>query len=281
MNTTLLNNKCKLVNIVWIDRCIKLAIIFNIIKYYKKLLYKNIIIDNREYRKFSKIMFPELTFKKFNKLKINNNKNFYFNIKQTLIKKDIFIDYINNYISNIPTKKMYYIPWYDINDPIITFKYSKKNKLNYSDENDKIINFSKCLRGSNNKLWDSNMEYFILNNYKINKSISNINIIYDIFNNLLKQNYLNYYEKKIFIPIESSKKCDKVECPKLYYSDETNNKIDELNKINTQMIKNITNKYEEKIKYLNIDKNDSLDELIKLIKQYIDINSDTLLTQLN
>lgn len=46
--------------------------------------------------------------------------------------------------------------------------------------------------------------------------------------------------------------------PKVYYFEP----IISNNKINTQIIKDITNKYEEKIKYLNIDKNESINVLL-------------------
>ena len=234
-----MNNDYKIVNIAWIDRCIKLAIIKNIITYYKKLVNKKIIIDNKEYRYFSRKMFPELIFKKFNKFKINNKDNFYINIKHILIKKHIIIDYINNYTKYIPTTNIYYIPWYDINDPIITFKYSKHHKLNYVNEFNKIINFSKFLRYNNNILWDYIIEYNILNDYKKNKSISNINIVYFNFNKLLKYNYFNNYNKIIYIPLECS------------------------NNNNTNYINNIINNYKNKIHILETD----LDKLIDLINQ--------------
>ena len=57
-------NNCKLINIVWIDRSIKLAIIFNILLYYKKLKNKKIIIENIDYRHYCRKMFPELIFRK-------------------------------------------------------------------------------------------------------------------------------------------------------------------------------------------------------------------------
>jgi hypothetical protein len=186
----LFNNKCKLINIVWIDRCIKLAIIFNILLYYEQLLNKIIIIDNCEYRYFIRHMFPELKFIKFNKNNnIYNKKYFYINIKNILINKDIIIDYISNYPINIPTDKIYCIPWFDVNDPIITFIYNKNNNLEYLVEYNTIFNFSHCIRSNK---WDIKIEYMILNYYRYIKSINNIQLVYNKFNYYIKKNYNNY-----------------------------------------------------------------------------------------
>lgn len=186
----------KLINIIWPDRGIKLAIIYNILKYYNKIKNKNIIINNKDYRVFAKIMFPELIIIKF-KNNIENKNNFYFNIREIIIKKNIFIDYLYNYTNdNIPTKKLNVIPWFDINDPIIYFRYSKKNFLNFNNECTKIIYFGNINRYINNKLWDNIIEYnilykYILYKYYIFKIKLNIKIIYTIFFSLLKK----YYKK--------------------------------------------------------------------------------------
>lgn len=192
----IINYNNKLINIVWIDRGIKNAIIFNILKYYNKIKNKNIIIENKDYRLFSKIMFPELIFKKFDLNNINNN-NFYFNIRKKLIKKDIFIDNIYNYIDKkIPTKKIYLVPWFDINDPLISFRYSKKKYLNSNKVLNKIILFGNYNRKLNNKLWDSTIEYnifyrYILYKYKEFNIVLDIKLFYNKFYSLLKQ----YYKK--------------------------------------------------------------------------------------
>ena len=201
----IINYNHKLINIVWNDRGIKIIIIYNILKYYNKIKNKNIIIDNKDYRIFSKIMFPELNFKKFNLNDTNYNNNFYFNIRRKLVKKDIFIDSIHNYIGKkIFTKNIYLIPWFDINDPIISFRYTKKKYLHFNKEYNKIIHLGNLYRNQGNELWDSIFEQKILNKYIIYKYknfklVENINLVYIKFFNLLNKYYLL---KKIPIIIE-------------------------------------------------------------------------------
>ena len=192
----IINYNYNLINIVWNDRGIKLMIIYNILKYYEKLINKKIIIENNDYRYFCKIMFPELKFKKFKIEKINKKNNFYFNIRKVLVKKDIFIDNIYNYEGKkIPGKKIYLIPWFDINDPIICFKYSNNKKKKFSLIYNKIILFGNYYRNyyENNLqlLWDNIIELQIINKYKDKYLIENINLIFIKFFSLLKKYYKN------------------------------------------------------------------------------------------
>ena len=120
-NILINTNECKLINIIWIERGIKLAIINNILKLYNKLKKKRIIIHNYEYRIFATTMFPNLKFKSFDKSDIDNPKNYYFNIKHELIKRDVYIDYIKKY-NYIYTDKINLIPWFDMNNPLILHK---------------------------------------------------------------------------------------------------------------------------------------------------------------
>jgi hypothetical protein len=177
-------------NIIWIERGIKTMLIYFIIKYYNIIKNKNIIIENKDYRRFCKNFFTELTFKKFNINNTDYDNNFYFNIRNKIIKRDIFIDDLNNYYNKyIPTKKIYLIPWFDINEPIICYKYRDNYKLNYYKEYNKIMYFGNFNRNINNKLWDLEYEYIILNKYKNYKSIKYIKYVYRLFFSLLKQYY--------------------------------------------------------------------------------------------
>ena len=196
---SIINYNYNLVNIVWIDRGIKIAIIYNLLKYYNKIKNKYIIIENKDYRYFSKKMFPELKFKKYKKNDIKFKKNFYFNIKNILIKKDIFIDSIYNYIDkNIPAKDIYVIPWFDINDPIISFRYTRQNKLIFTQEINKIIYLGNYNRIIYNKLWDNIIEYNIIEKYRIFKNIANINSVYYAFFSLLKNYYMHIDKPQIY-----------------------------------------------------------------------------------
>jgi hypothetical protein len=190
---SIINYNYNLINIVWNDRGIKLMIIYNILKYYNKLKNKNIIIENFDYRYFCKMMFSELKFKKFNKKNINDENNFYFNIRKILVKKNIFIDNIYNYVGKkIPGKKIYLIPWFDVNDPIISFRYTSGKKKNFSQVCNKIILFGNFYRTySENTLWDNIIELKIINKYKDKYLIENINLVYIKFFTLLKKYYIS------------------------------------------------------------------------------------------
>ena len=107
-------------NIIWIDRGILIIIIDYINKTYYKLLDKIIIINNKYYRQALKILFPNL---KFSKFLFHNNNNFYFNIFNIIYNKDIIIDYLHNYNKYIPTYKICFVPWNNLNNNFILFKY--------------------------------------------------------------------------------------------------------------------------------------------------------------
>jgi hypothetical protein len=193
------NNFCVLVNIVWIDRGIKLAIFYNIIKYYDIILNKIIIIDNKNYRKFAQNLFPNLHFSQYTNHKRNN---FYFNIRQIIRKQDIFIDYLNNYEKYINTNKIILVPWYDMNDPLITFIYNKNLKIKIKNYINFITNFSKCRRGNyfDNDIWDIVMEKIVFKNYIKFYHDKNIVNMYQKFNLLIKRE-ISINNKLIEYPI--------------------------------------------------------------------------------
>ena len=90
------SQNCKLVNIVWIERGILLCLMYYIIKHYKTIFVKNLIVEPVQYRRFLRLIFPKLIIKKYNEHD-NNRDNFYFNIRRLLKKQDVFIDYIRNH----------------------------------------------------------------------------------------------------------------------------------------------------------------------------------------
>ena len=120
-------DNCNLVNTIWIDKGIVIILIYYIMKYYNKLKKKIIIIKNYKYINICKILFTKLNFMTY---KIHDSNNFYFNIRHIIYNQDIIIDYINNYDNFINTNKINLIPWYDMNDPLITYKYSYNKKKN-------------------------------------------------------------------------------------------------------------------------------------------------------
>ena len=153
---------CKLVNIVWVERGILLMIIYIIMKKYDYLRDKKIIINDKKLRDFLKVVFPHL---KFNNGDSNSKRNFYFNIRNSSEKQDIVIDYLSNYDKYINTKKIWLIPYYDMNDPLILYYYQSHKKLDAKNQKKIINQFSGCERGNyrnTNYAWDMIFENSII-----------------------------------------------------------------------------------------------------------------------
>ena len=192
-----MNNNCKLINIVWIDRGIILTLVHYIVKFYDKLLDKTVIVNSSNYRKILKILFPKIKFKKFKK---DRKDNFYFNIRNIIKKQDIIIDYLSNYNNDIHTKKVDLVPWYDMNDILISYVYNDTKSLLAEEYDEFIKDFSKCRRGSyyDNMIWDMYMELKILKDYST-FTTKNINSAFNTINQFVKRNYThtvvnnNYY----------------------------------------------------------------------------------------
>ena len=196
----IMNTNCKLVNIVWIERGIILMIIYFIIQNYKELKNKNIIIENKKVRDFIKSIFYKLTIP--NKTS-SSSKNFYFNIRKIVKQQDFIIDYINNYDKDIPTDRLWLVPYYDRNDPLIIYKYSKTKKISTKEYKNKISLFSNCQRGNymnTNTYWDILYESTIINK---SKNIISSDI-YNLLNTYLTSSYTDTVEVKyrnVFQPV--------------------------------------------------------------------------------
>ena len=244
-------SECNRVNIVWIDRGILLSIISFIIDNYIMLLDRIIIINNKKYREFFKIIFNQLEIKKFTK---KTKKNFYFNIRKIIMPQDIIIDYIHNYESTLDTDKINLVPWYDSNDPLIMYQV-EDNKMNIIKYKEYIQKFSQCRRGNyNNSSWDLTMERNILIKYNSFNYRFSINNIFSLLNKFVMDSYnvMNQPNTKIvYVPITSYengndyKVDDKVDtkqpnCEKTYKNNLENNiHIDKLIKILSNNVKNI------------------------------------------
>ena len=194
---------CTLINIIWIERGILYTIIYYLIKYYDELINKIIIIDNKQYRKMLKILFPKLKIESYD-INKTSNKYFYFNIRRIIKNQDIIIDYLRNY-EYINTTKINLIPWYDMNDILVVYKYNPKYKKNIKEYTEFINEFSRCRRGNyNNMIWDMNMEIKILSRYiKFNKKLSNLDV-FNFINNYIKSNYTNTVNN-YYIPYQIDK----------------------------------------------------------------------------
>ena len=234
-------------NIIWIDRGIILTIIYFIIKYYKKINNKIIIIDNLIYRDFIKSIFPELNISE----NIDNKNNFYFNIRKIIKNQDIIINHVKLLDEYIYCHKIKLIPWYDLNDPIVAYKIDN-NKINIPKFKMFLNRNFMCKRGKyfHNMSWDIFIEYNIIKKYSIKKNI-NFFIFYKYFNSYITNYYVNI------------KYINYIEKPILYTLYNNNNKIND-NKNNDN--KNNDNK--------NNDNNNDINELIKILNDKIDtVNS--------
>ena len=147
------------INIVWIERGIILMIIEYIIDNYGLFVEKNIIVEDKRYRRILRDIFPRLSFSKYEGHKPND---FYFNIRRIIRNQDIVIDYINNYDKYILGENIELIPYYDINDMIIMYSASNmKSGAQY--HKNLFFNFSMRNRGNYNfGIWDHYREKQIL-----------------------------------------------------------------------------------------------------------------------
>jgi hypothetical protein len=158
-----------------------------ILKKYKKLKNRILIINNKTYRTIIKQIFPELTFDRYRE---DNEDNFYFNIRSVIKEQDVFIDIIKNYDKYVHTKKIYLLPWYDMNDPLIVYSYNSKYKIRIQKFIDYIDMFTKMKRCNyNGSLWDTTIEYNIFKKYNTIKPSDNIRMIYRMFNQYVMKNY--------------------------------------------------------------------------------------------
>ena len=132
------------INIVWIERGIILSIIEYIVDSYGLFTNKNIIIEDKRYRRILRDIFPRLSFTKYDGHKSNN---FYFNIRRIIRNQDVVIDYISNYDKYIFGEDIELIPYYDINDIIIIYNVSNMKSGTQYYKN-LFFNFSMKNRGN-------------------------------------------------------------------------------------------------------------------------------------
>ena len=182
-----MNNNCRISYVIWNDRGIILSIIYMILKKYKKLKNRILIINNKTYRTIIKQLFPELNVDRYRE---DDKDNFYFNIRSVIKEQDVYIDIIKNYDKYVHTKKIYLLPWYDMNDPLIVYSYNSKYKIRIQKFIDYIDMFTKMKRCNyNGSLWDTTIEYNIFKKYNMVKPSDNIKTVYSMFNQYVMKNY--------------------------------------------------------------------------------------------
>lgn len=241
------NNKCKLINVVWVERGIVLVIISCILKKYDVLLKKNIIIENDRYRELMKILFPSHKFQKYSQHEPNN---FYFNIRKIIQMQDIIIDYANNYDEIVYTKKINLVPWYDMNDVLIYYKFNPTKVTNIKNLMTELRFFSKCTRGNYyGYLWDSYIESSVFGLYRNFHKSKNSDYLLQLVNKFLLDEYTT-------IPTTTNI----IEYPQVYY-------INKNNSDESEQTKKIVRRAE-------IKTNDTINSLIQLITNKLEILND-------
>ena len=237
-----------LVNMVWVERGILLMILYMIIKNFSYLIKKSIVIKNKKLRRFMEKLFYSLSFSKDPEKDKKNN--FYFNTRMIMKKKDIIIDYLNNYDDYIPAEKIWLVPYYDMNDPLIFFQYSSKNKLDANEQREIIKKFSNKKRSNfyNRSVnWDIYFENKVIQKAK---EFGLVNIS-DKINNFLTSTYTD------------------TTGPKNYFTNIINPTLDyQNNKSNTSS--NLFNTFATKVK--NLEENKIKLNLNELDKKEFKIN---------
>lgn len=244
-----MDNKCKLVNVVWIERGILLVIIACMLKKYKMLLNRNIIIDNDRYREFMKILFPTHKFQKYSQ---HHQNNFYFNIRKIIYMQDIIIDYANNYDDAIFTKKVNLVPWYDMNDILIYYSFDQTKVTNFKNLLVDLKFFSKCTRGNYyGHVWDAYIESSVFHLYTKFHKTKNSKYLLQLVNKFLLDEYTS-------VPATTNI----IEMPQIYYVNQQSNH--NVNQDNDVQIK-------QTIKKLEINNDNAINNLIELISNKLEI----------
>lgn len=205
-----MSNNCINKYTFWEDKAILLGIILFLTKYSSKITYKTIFINNKKIKKILKVLFPKMIF-----TSNENNNLFYINIKNSN-RHNLVINNIDNLIdSNIKTKKIYKLPWYNKDNPIVMYYYNKKydnyNLNKFKLKLDKFTKYNRLLNyKTNNNIickcskintWDCYYEHKILNKY-CKKFGNNVNNIYNfisshLMNNIFSLNQINYINNQL------------------------------------------------------------------------------------
>lgn len=184
------NNRLQDYNLVWEEKGIVLGIIFYIVENFENI--RDVYIKDKHFFKIITYIFPDLRLHCRYKKKEEKGLNIL--IKTHKVKTNaLIINNINN-IKEIKTKQknFYLLPWFNVDNPIVMFKYSKKRKeKNIEAIKKKIYKFNLIRFGNyvNGRLplvnykcgivfWDIFTEYQILKKYSEIYG-TDVNVIYD------------------------------------------------------------------------------------------------------
>jgi len=262
-------NSCNPVNIVWIERGIILALIDYLTNNYKYLNKKFIIVENRIYRHFLRMLFPFLHFKHYQE-NDNNPNNFYFNIRRILKNQDIIIDYLKNYDTIIHTSKVELIPWYDANDILVIYHYNVNKQFIPESYKQTLTVFSDCQRSNfYGHLWDLFHEKQILLNYvqKINPQI-NWNYLFMLINTFFKKNIKHNMVNRYFY-IKEETTIEKTDSTVENKTQETN-EIKEIKPIKPNP------KPSETIEINHLSSENQINQILKVLSQKISLINEVL-----
>ena len=244
---------------------ILLGLILYISKHISSLSKEKIQINSNRFKEDVEYLFPQLNF-------VENNSTFTISIKSKLLG-DINITNIE-YIDTIKSNKIYLLPYYDKENPIIMYNLDNSNKnQNIEKIKEKINTINYCY--SNNEIESDILNYYLEQKNPFNNNLNDlIDYINQVSSNIIYKEKI--IEKKIKVPTpylvpipfqDISQKSFK----KDFSNNKTKEQINEIKKIITikkSEIKNIDNNVDNNVYYINEIKklNEIIDELSKVIK---------------
>jgi hypothetical protein len=285
MNNELNNN-----NLIWEEKGITIGIINFLLNNIKKI--KNIYIEDDFYYKIIKYLFPVL--KTHNKLNDNPKKHdINIIIKSTNIKNInncLIINNINN-VNEIKTKKKYFnlLPWFNCHNPVVMFKYNKKEKeININKLKKKIHKFNK--KRLNNIIyttlpmqtykcnfvnWDMYVEFFVLKKYSLFFNLSIDQISDYLYRKINSFNCPSCNKQSkiipVYIPVVNTEnqynKLNQQDIQSQIIKDIKKNDVDTDNNNNNQKNRNLNNENDALSKFIDLVNNQmsSLNNILQKI----------------
>ncbi len=162
------NNKCPKINFTWENKGIVLGIIYYILKRYNKLENQRVGLDNKKLRILLSSLFTRIDFTK-------KGVGFTINVKNSK-REGLVINNLNN-LSDVRTKKIYLLPWYDKDNPTVMYFHRPEQVYDLGKFVNDTKKFSRCDRTKSYirqnfvnscyglNIWDTDVEFSILDAY--------------------------------------------------------------------------------------------------------------------
>jgi len=289
-------------NLIWEEKGIMIGIIHYLVKNINMI--KTICIEDKMYFDIIKNLFPNL--KIHNKYKNNDDDLINISIKSSIIEDGYLILNNLNNLKKIRTKKedLFLLPWFNVHNPIIMFKYNEKKKKipaesirehAYEFNNQRINNIMKrniYLAPFKYKkiFWDVLTEYNILKKYA---DLYNINV--DIvarylYANINSYNYNDYESNVVPLYVPMYQNFDPRFSSSYNYQNIANqqNTANQQNAVNQQNIANQQNTANQQnaVNQQNIANqqminqqmaiNRDLNVNIQLLRNFVDVTHDNI-----